>query len=436
MNPIAKDLNNIINGSNPHIFEMLSNMGKELFFPKGILSQSAEAKQKADKINATIGIAKEGKSVLSLSSVTKYIKDIEPDDYLTYAPSFGLLTLRNKWKADLYKKNPSLLNKEISLPVVTSGITHGVSILSDMWIDSDDVIVMPDMMWGNYNMTFCVRNNARIVHYKAYDDNLTRFNIDSFEQVIRQQAEENDKIITILNFPHNPSGYSLSVTEAKRVAGILIDIAQKGTNVVAACDDAYFGLFYEEETSRESIFSQLAGADKRLVAVKLDGATKEDYAWGLRIGFITYGVSGADNTVLEALEKKTAGCIRGNISNASHLSQTILLKSMADENYEIYKQEKFELLKKRALKIKKVLKNPKFNDFFDVYPFNSGYFMCIRLKDVDAEVLRVHLLDNYGTGLISFGEKNIRVAFSCLEENDVDILFDYILSGINDLRNG
>ncbi len=436
MNPIAQELNEIINGSNPHIFEMLSNMGKALFFPKGILSQSAEAKQKADKINATIGIAKEGNSVLSLSSVTKYIKDIDPDDYLSYAPSFGIPGLRNKWKSDMYKKNPSLENKKISLPVVTSGITHGVSILSDMWIDSNDVIVLPDMMWGNYNMTFCVRNSGRIVHYKAYDDQLTQFNVESFEQVIRQQAKENDKIVTVLNFPHNPSGYSLSVAEADKVAGILIDVARQGTNVVAACDDAYFGLFFEEETSKESIFSKLSGADKRLVAIKLDGATKEDYVWGFRTGFITYGVCGDDDTVLESLEKKTAGCIRGNISNASHLSQTILLKSMADENYDAYKQEKFELLKSRALKMKEVLKDPKFKDAFDVYPFNSGYFMCIRLKDVNAEQLRLHLLENYGTGLISIGEENIRVAFSCLEENDVEMLFDIILNGINDLRQG
>ena len=436
MNPIAQELNKIINGSNPHIFEMLSDMGKALFFPKGILSQSAEAKQKADKINATIGIAKEGGRVLSLSSITKYIKDIEPDNYLPYAPSFGIPALRNKWKADLYKKNPSLKDKRISLPVVTSGITHGVSILSDMWVNKNDVIILPDMMWGNYTMTFCVRNNAHIVHYKAFDDQLTHFNLASFEKVVREQARVNDKIITVLNFPHNPSGYSLSISEAQKVADILIDIAQQGTHVVAACDDAYFGLFFEEQTSKESIFTRLAGADKRLVAVKLDGATKEDYVWGFRTGFITYGVYGDDDNVLEALEKKTGGCIRGNISNSSHLSQTILLKSMADENYEAYKKEKFQLLKNRALKMKAVLKDPKFKDAFDVYPFNSGYFMCLRLKDVDAEELRLHLLENYGTGLISIGEKNIRVAFSCLEESDVETLFDIILSGINDLKKG
>jgi len=86
--------------------------------------------------------------------------------------------------------------------------------------------------------------------------------------------------------------------------------------------------------------------------------------------------------------------------------------------------------------MKAVLKNPKYSEAFDVYPFNSGYFMCIRLKDVDAEQLRVHLLENYGTGLISIGDKNIRVAFSCLEEEDVETLFDIVLNGINDLRKG
>ena len=434
MNPIAQELNDIISGSNPYIFEMLSDMGKKLFFPKGILSQSAEAKQKADKINATIGIAKEGDKVLCLPSITKYIKGIEPDNYLPYAPSFGIPELREKWKESIYKKNPSLGSKQITLPVVTSGITHGVSILSDMWINPDDVIILPDMMWGNYNMTFCVRNKARIINYKSYDEQLTRFNMESFEKIVRDQAEKNDKIITVLNFPHNPTGYSLSVSEAKRVADILIDVAQQGTPVVAACDDAYFGLFFEEETSKESIFTRLAGADRRLVAIKLDGATKEDYVWGFRTGFITYGVAGDSAETLLALEKKSAGCIRGNISNASHLSQTILLKSMSDENYEVHKSEKFDLLKNRAIKMKQVLKDPEYSDAFDVYPFNSGYFMCIRLKDVNAETLRLHLIEKYGTGLIAIGENNIRIAFSCLEERDVKTLFDIILSGINDLR--
>ncbi len=87
MNTIAKELNARISQANPHILDMLSSMGKALFFPKGILSQSAEAKVKAHQINATIGIAKQGGHVLALPAVTRYVSGIDPDDYLPYAPS-------------------------------------------------------------------------------------------------------------------------------------------------------------------------------------------------------------------------------------------------------------------------------------------------------------------------------------------------------------
>ena len=49
MNPIAVELNRIIEKGNPHVYEMLSDVGKKLFFPKGILTQSAEAKEKAHR---------------------------------------------------------------------------------------------------------------------------------------------------------------------------------------------------------------------------------------------------------------------------------------------------------------------------------------------------------------------------------------------------
>ncbi|MCD4741917.1 MAG: aminotransferase class I/II-fold pyridoxal phosphate-dependent enzyme [Desulfobacteraceae bacterium] len=436
MNKIAEGLNRIIQTSNPYIYDMLSNIGKELFFPKGILSQSAEAKEKANKINATIGIAKQGNSVMSLTSVTNSVNEIEPDQYLPYASSFGLPELREKWKEGLFYKNESLAGKNISLPVVTCGITHAVSTFADLWTDPGDTVILPDMMWGNYNMTFGVRKGVKVKQYITFDSGLTSYNIDSFEKMVRQEAESSDKIIIILNFPHNPTGYSLSVKEGKRVAEILKDIAQKGTNIIVACDDAYFGLFYEHETLKESLFSLLSGLDERILAVKLDGGTKEDYIWGLRIGFITYGLLAHKNSdkIYEALEKKTAGCIRGNISNVSHLSQAILLKSMNHEDYPDLKQEKFDLLMERCSAIKKLLQDPKYKDGFDAYPFNSGYFMCIRLKENNAEEMRIHLLEKYGLGLISIGDNNLRIAFSCVEEKDLKVLFDIILQGVNDLR--
>ena len=59
LNPLAVELNQIIEQEAPGVMRMLSELGKKLYFPKGILTQSAEANQKAHRYNATIGEARE-----------------------------------------------------------------------------------------------------------------------------------------------------------------------------------------------------------------------------------------------------------------------------------------------------------------------------------------------------------------------------------------
>jgi aspartate/methionine/tyrosine aminotransferase len=436
MNPLAEQLNQTIKSVAPQVYGMLSNVGKKLFFPKGILSQSAEAKEKAHAINATIGIAKEGGHTMRFDSVMASINNIRPSQSLTYAPSFGIPLLRKTWQDALFEKNPSLSGKTVSLPVVTCGITHGIATFADVWIDPQDVVILPEMMWGNYAMIFSVRKDAFIRHYELFDPS-GGFNLNAFEQAVRQEAADHRKITVLLNFPQNPSGYTVSESEADAIVGILKDVADSGISVLAVCDDAYFGLFYEPQTLKESMFARLSGVHPGILAVKLDGATKEDFVWGLRVGFITYGgaFDGDTAALYDALERKTAGCIRGTISNAAHLSQTIVLNSLKNEKNAAEKKEKFEILMERANRVKTVSMDPKYADAWDVYPFNSGYFMCIKLKSVDAEALRVHLLERYGVGLIALGASNLRVAFSCMEVTDVEKLFDTIYQGVKEIEN-
>ncbi len=436
MNPIAQQLNETILNGNSHLMEMLSDIGKQLFFPKGILSQSAEAKEKAHKLNATIGIAKEKGGAMVLPSVMASLSGLAPEESLTYAPSFGIPELRKVWRASLYEKNPSLAGSEVSLPIVANGITHAISIFADVWIDPGDVVILPEMMWGNYNMILSVRKKAAIRHYPLFTD-AGGFNVAGLAEAVREEAEKRDKVVVLLNFPQNPSGYTVTEEEADQIVSTLSAVAESGTNVIVVADDAYFGLVYEEGIVKESIFARLCAQHPRLLAIKLDGATKENFVWGLRVGFITYGcpIQADAPAVYDALERKTAGAIRGNISNCSHLSQSIVLKSMKSPEYETEKAQKFDVLKKRANKVKAVLGNPKYQDAWDVYPFNSGYFMCLRLKTVKAEPLRLHLLEKYGVGLIALGDYDLRVAFSCLEEEDIQVLFDIVLQGINDLNS-
>ncbi|KJS28450.1 MAG: hypothetical protein VR64_24535 [Desulfatitalea sp. BRH_c12] len=435
MNPLAVELNQTIRRGNASIEAMLSDVGHKLFFPKGILSQSAEAKEKAHRINATIGIAKESGRTMCFGSIMDSVQGIPASQALTYAPSFGIPALRKRWQEDIYAKNPSLNGTPISMPVVTCGITHAVSIFAEVWVDPGDVILMPDMMWGNYNMIFGVRQGARMSHYPLFNAD-GGFNLEALAEAVAKESKAHQKIVVLLNFPQNPTGYTVSKDEAEGIVRILTQAAESGTRVLAVLDDAYFGLFYEAQTMKESLFAKLCGCHPNLLAVKLDGGTKEYFVWGLRIGFITYGLqcNGDPAALYDALEKKTAGCVRGNISNASHLCQTMLLHAMQDPRHEIEKEQKFDILKGRALKVKQVLADPKYAAAWEVYPFNSGYFMCLKLKTVEAEPLRVHLLNTYGVGLIALGKHDLRAAFSCIDEDQVQELFDTVLQGVRDLE--
>jgi len=100
-------------------------------------------------------------------SIISYI-NLRPDESISYASSFGLPELRKTWQQLIYSKNPSLAKKEISLPVVTNAITHGISVTAEMWLDQDDVILIPDKNWGNYNLIFTVLHGVRIKQFPLF----------------------------------------------------------------------------------------------------------------------------------------------------------------------------------------------------------------------------------------------------------------------------
>ncbi|MCX8032979.1 MAG: aminotransferase class I/II-fold pyridoxal phosphate-dependent enzyme [Thermoleophilia bacterium] len=425
LNSLAVELNNTIRAHAPAVFRLLSELGRALYFPKGILTQTAEAKEKAFKYNATIGEAREDQRAMGLPSITKLVSGLTPDDMLPYAPAAGRADLRKLWKEHIKQSNPSLGEAPISLPVVTTGITHGLSTVADMFFDAGDVLLLPDKLWGNYRMVFGVKRGARLGTYPLLTPD-GGFDLDGFRQVVTTQADVG-RVSVLFNFPNNPIGYTISQQEAEAIRDILVDAAERyQCDVLAICDDAYFGLFYGDSPFRESLFSLLAGAHPRVLAIKLDGASKEDYAWGLRVGFLTYGIEGGA-PVYEALEKKTAGCIRATVSNASNLSQALLVKAMQDPDYQAEREEKYRVLAQRAARALEVLADPKFAQAWTLYPFNSGYFLCVRLHGLDAEQYRVRLLNEYGVGVISTSDTDIRVAISCVEEEDIPDLFDVML---------
>ena len=436
LNPLARELNATLERHAPELLAMLSPLGRRLYFPKGILSQTAEAKQKAKRFNATIGIATEGKGPMYLPSIQQHLVGIAPGDAYNYAPPAGRPELRERWREKLLEENPSLRGKAFGLPVVTSALTHGLSLVGDLFVGAGDRILLPNQLWGNYRLTYEVRLGAKIETFPFYEGK--GFATQAFANALAATASGREKLLVLLNFPNNPTGYMPSEVEGEAIGRALEAQAARGTKLVVVIDDAYFGLFYHlgGRSMTESLFGRLANRHPNLLAAKLDGATKELFVWGLRCGFITLAPGRAEGVeaTTAALDAKLRGAIRGAVSNSPQLSQTLVEKALASSSIAEERKQKTETLRARATKVYEVVHQPRFSESWEVYPFNSGYFMCLKIKGVDAERLRVHLLDAHALGLISTSPTDIRVAFSCLELEEIEPMFALVHRAIGELR--
>ena len=433
LHPLAQLANDALEKDCPALLAMLSERGKRFFFPaKGILAQAGEAKQKAKAANATIGIATENGAPMHLACVSKYYQGLTPAEIYDYAPSYGKPELRTAWAKKQRAETPTLGEHPTSNPVVTNALTHGLGLVGDLFLDPGDPVVTSDLMWENYNLNWETRLGAHFNYYPFFDEQLTRFNLPAFTQALARFRGK--KLVVSLNFPNNPSGYTPTRAEAEGIAKALAAAADAGTKLVVCVDDAYYGMLYDEACDRESIFGRLAKASPNLLAIKIDGATKEEFVWGLRVGFITFGLKNGTAGAYKALEDKTAGLIRAYVSNISNPGQSVVLKALGDPDFRKQQAEKVATLRARAAVVAKECRKAEYADCWDVYPFNSGYFMCLRLKDADADTVRARLLEEHGVGTIALGKREIRVAFSCLTEAQIPNVFATAAKAVRAVR--
>jgi len=429
VNSQATELNATIKKASPVAHDLLSQRGKAIYFPrKGILAQGAAAKDK--EINATIGTAYEddGRPMILPSVAQRLVLDSK--DAFPYAPSEGIKPLRDKWQVLLRAKNPSLGNAEISLPVVTCGVTNALSMVGYMFVEESDNVILSDLYWENYDLVFTNAYGAGLEFFNLFRGNT--FAIDSFRKAVISGPPR--KRTVLLNFPNNPTGYNPTKREGEQIVNALEDAARAGNQLLVILDDSYFGLVFEDGVMTESLFSKLAFAHENILAVKVDGITKEEYAWGLRVGFVTYGTKNGKRQLYAALEDKTAGAVRGNISNSPHVSQSLFLQALNSPTHEKEKEQNRAKIGARYKRVKEVLgAHREYDTYLEALSFNSGYFMCVRLKNLDADTVWQTLLSKYNTGVICYGDKGLlRIAFASTPLDKIEKLFGNIYAACKD----
>lgn len=419
MNQLARELNALLEGT--VIGRVLSEYGLRSYFPKGIVAQASEAGVKATRFNATVGMAYAGGKPILTETASKQIPGFSAKESVAYSPTAGIADLRTQWESEIRRKNPSLADTPMGKPVLTSGLTNGIFQLGELFVDPDDRIIMPDLFWGNYRLMLETRREARIVTFPFFDES-NAFNTEGFRAACEKNRSAG-KLMVLLNFPNNPAGYAPTQKETESIIKVLYDLAEEGTDLIVVTDDAYFGLYYQTDVYQESLFARCANLHERILACKVDGATKEEYLWGLRLGFITIAAQGLTAAHYDAFEKKLTGSIRASVSNGNTLGQNILLRMLVDPDWQEEKRRIYEDMHARFDTVQSII--AKYKGPLQALPCNAGYFMSFDCGDLDAEQIRIALLER-GIGTISIQNRYLRVAFASVDNHDLPTLYGEI----------
>ncbi len=107
---------------------------------------------------------------------------------------------------------------------MTNALTHGLSIAADLFVDKGDTVVVPNKFWGNYNLTFGLRRKGNIVTFDLFNEQ-NKFNTEGLKEAIFQAPGQ--KMIVVLNFPNNPTGYTPTEEEAETIIAVLKEAAKE-----------------------------------------------------------------------------------------------------------------------------------------------------------------------------------------------------------------
>ena len=432
------------------LYKAFSDVGKRIYLPNGIFYWSGRAKKEAEysaTLGAAYGYEKDfipgGSSEwlpCYLKSVRSQFQDFNVNHLVPYAPIPGIAGLRSAWKDIIVKKGPFIHPPEIqflkdytTLPIITNGVTNAIFSTLLMFLSPNETVIIPNKRWGNYDNIVKLLG-GKIKSFQFFYE--SKLNLIGLKEVLEETASIQKKVIILLNFPNNPTGYVPTNEEKDAMIELLIEIYNKfKIPLIILIDDAYEPYVFDKNRVKHSIFYELQKLNEDIIPIKLDGVTKELLLYGARIGFITIGLkpkwvesNGELQNLKEEIDNKLSGLIRSTISNCNHFYQAIVQKLLNERGIDKFLLERKtvqDLLQTRYEVINNQIATINIPGI-SIDPNGGGFFIFINIdpKIVKANVLADHLLKKYKVGIIPIEkpEENIngiRIAYCSINLDQI-----------------
>jgi aspartate/methionine/tyrosine aminotransferase len=326
--------------------------------------------------------------------VRQAIERLSSDSGREYKPFTGIPELREEIAR--YIKKWIGINADPNRVIITSGGVHGLYIVFKIF--SNLHAVLPKPHFPHYS-TQAKLNNVSVEYYNVCSKNIV-------DEVL---SRLNDKTkLVMINYPNNPTGYYPSGGELKQLYEEL-----RNRGILLANDIAYYHIYYEEKPAPVG-------------DILIDTFSKTLSLPGLRVGYLYWGAENYD---------EAGRMVYWTTSGVSDVSQSIILEMLKtlDSSYFEYIRSYYKPKRDIIVKLLKeegfTFPNPR--GAFYIFPEHQKIDSSVTLaQNLIMENRKVNVGIVPGPPFMG-GEKQFRISFGKLSEEDIYILINELKTEIN-----
>lgn len=358
-----------------------------------------------------------------------------PDEVFPYAPVAGVPGFRDGWRRWLGGKAAGgdfgdaaeEWSGRVTRPMATCGVTGALAAAAHLFLDPGESVVVSDRRWDGYDTTLATVGGARLEPANLFDGEA--WDVGAWADAMGRVAGRASRVVVVLNFPHNPTGFVPSETDLDAFVEAAVCVAETGRVVVVLCDDAYEGFVWSDDRPRGSPFYRLVDVHRRLLPVKCDGITKELLFWGGRLGALTTAWPTAWSrderaTATVRWESAVSAVVRGAVSSASTPVQHLVARLLEDPvALDATRRPILDSLAERHAAMRTALDDEAARRAFRPDPFHGGLFALLNLRHGSAVEAAKRLLERE-IGVVPFEDpalelNALRVTYATVRLEDL-----------------
>lgn len=374
------------------------------------ISKNALEAQKTNPnvINASIGMFfDEERKIGGMPSVSKALRELPDMSVMPYPAVDGGKEFKDNVISWTFGKYEKRIRDEMFVDAcATPGGSGAIASAFSVYSKPNDYIFVSNIRW-QYDR-FADRAHLRIFEHNMFKDE--GFDLDSFDESLEKLCSIQKQVIVIVNDPcHNPTGYTLSHYEFKRIIDVLNKYEQN--DIVFLYDVAY--LEYTNEEDNRIKMLELLKLKEHVMTILAFSGSKTFGVYGLRLG-AAIGLSKSKKHI-DKFRPAFVNEARGSWSATPTISIELLNHFSKEKNYELFSKD---------LNYIKVIVSKRSESFISqanklglkTYPFKSGFYVIV-LTDKPMEVYEKLAED--GIFVVPM-DNGIRIALCSISIKEID----------------